>query len=91
MTKKTKLIIGITSIVIGIAALGASLFILKKKNDREMAIETIINDKPTRSREALQKMEDGYLKAWAAAIYNNKSEFMYQDKKYDTSTGKSKE
>lgn len=94
MTKKTKIVIGIVSIATGIAALAGTLIFMYKKNQQDTVLATINNQFPNwtqAEKDALSKMARTYLEAWAKAINDGKSVFMYNGKKYDSKTGKSLE
>lgn len=94
MTKKTKIIIGIVSIATGIAALAGTLIFMYRKNQRETTLAIISNKFPQwnqAEKDALEKMEASYLEAWAKAINDSKSTFLYNGKKYSTQTGRSLE
>jgi len=88
MTKKTKIIIGIVSIVAGISAIAGSLYFLYKKNKLDTAIAILINANPSRKKEILEKMQKGYVIAWAQAVEGDKGVFEFEGKKYNSENGK---
>jgi hypothetical protein len=56
---------------------------------KEESVNLIVEKGKSTSKETLLTFEEGYLKAWANAILQNKDAFVYNAKTYNTQGGKS--
>ena len=86
---KNKKYIWIALVILGVGGYyGYKLYKKPVELTKEQSVDLIVEKGKASNRETLLTFEEGYVKAWANGILQNKDTFTYNGKSYNTQGGK---